>query len=191
MKICGDWRASLTEKLTKEQLQKFTQEEAIAAISPKRTYTDAEHERAFWRYVVNDLRTEWLEDLFFTVTHGEFKRDENGHWITNEYVPVDMKYMEDFLRKLLYNGDYSKGYDDPYDYLGTWAINRTVYPNEEEHRAHMRRESEGGTHCGDCTAFPASCTRCMIDEFYGVDTKCWTGKAPTLFYKAYPRDAPA
>lgn len=172
--------------ISSKDVKKLTQQEAADLIAPKRTYTDAEHVEAWYKFVLDSLREDILYSLFYEIEAGkmifdrekkEYLKNENGDLLK---VPMTPEMIRNDLEKIIFPDG-----EDADDKGRPWYERSINY----YWRDNFRTIAESGQHCGDCTAVPASCGRCIVDEFYGVDTKAWNSKfvGSELMEKATPQ----
>lgn len=130
------------------------------ALSPKRTYTQGEHDAAWLRFCLEDV-SDALYDIVFAVER------EGSQTPTPEVIA-------ETIRTLLYPKDRkSIGYTG-----GEWYERQLFGTGSlSEAKAWFRKEATDGMHFGDCTGHATTCTRCMVDTAYGVNTVSWQGKA--------------
>jgi hypothetical protein len=140
----------------------LTKEEACALLAPQRQYTDAEHMAAWNRFVLECVHDR-LSSLMFDIQRGELTLETIGQQLN------DILYPE---------GGADFGWAESSAWTGWWTPEN------------LRKTAETGQHCGDCTAVPASCIRCLVDDFYLVNTRAWTSKreGSAILNRAYPRE---
>lgn len=142
----------------------MTPEKAREILSPKRTYTEAEHERAYARYAAHLVEEDLYEIMY------EAKKGEKS--------PAEVVEM---LHAILYPPaleDHDRDPDHLHESDDRWFYLRPTFHEKEPGAARkfLKETAESDMHVGDCTAVPASCMRCWVDTFYGVDTQTWKGK---------------
>lgn len=173
-------------RLSYEETKNLSQQEALDLIHPKRSYTEAEHVEAWYKYILYELQEEQLASLWYDIGWGkttwdpEKKKhlvDEDGKLLRTPMTTEDIKKE---LEALIFPDE-----EDEEDKERPWYERRinTYWVRD------FRTIAESGQHCGDCTGIPASCARCFVDEFYGVNTVTWNGKSAgsSLLWKAHPQ----
>lgn len=151
----------------------LTREEALALLRPQRSYTETEHEIAWRRYCANSL----FDELY------------QIHFDIDQQIITTVEQVRARLREVLYppsrqsdpDIEFSEGDD-------RWFSDHDLKKPEVARRT-FREEAESGEHVGDCTSFPATCSRCWTDEFYQVRTDVdWPVSGWELRRIAYPKE---
>lgn len=133
----------------------MTKEEALAYLTPIRTYTVAEHTEAWYRFCLEQIH----DKLFDTYYYSEYLKP-------GELRYIDPKEAILKLHKMIYPQD-SEGND-----IDDWWVPAAQF-NSYWTPENLRRDAEGEMHAGDCTSCPWTCDRCYVDQFYRVDTRVW------------------
>lgn len=124
---------------------------AYDRIQPDISHIDAkDHELAKLRYIINKIQDQ-LTELYFDT------EDK-----TNS---ISVK-----LGNLLYTSDETYNIPD-----GTLQSELNEYAEKYSWQTFKETMSSTGYHCGDCTAFSATCLKCFTEQFYNTKT-IFTGK---------------
>lgn len=128
-------------------------------------YDDKDHEIAKLRFILHEI-TEELCNLHFRLNEHYWKKP--GEDRGSEPMTVQQAYER--LGKLLYTPEGEYNIPDGRDQADIDAF------AQRRNWDYWKSEHLDGWHCGDCTAVAASCGKCFIEPFYGMQTP-YEGKA--------------
>lgn len=139
-------------------MTEYTEEEikwAYSLIQPELPeYDEKDHEIAKLRYILSEVHEHLYDLYFYSGAEGEQYKKYN----TPEEIG---KKIHDFL----YNED---GYCDLPD--GTSKEDINDFAKKRNWEYYSTDMGPTGYHVGDCTAVPASCSKCYAEQFYDFKT---------------------